>query len=258
MSRTRIFARFTRGGTDADASLERGHARQLLAYSMNLSVRSEVAMILPIPVAPGSGDDALTFLSLEGESALFDRLDALFDFEMLASRSKGGFRFAPQRQRLVVHQVGAFVASYVPSQDDFDRLDPRFRLPFRLSDAVPAYADYGFAVFQLERGDVTVHPMAFTFATRDPSRLFFPTVHVHDGTMKPVARFDHALYYQAEGAPPDDAPPPPVLPDVYRGDSVSITSPSFDAKGAVEPGRKVLRRKIVGKHANEDVWIDVR
>ena len=36
-----------------------------------------------------------------------------------------------------------------------------------LFDAVPHYADHGFAVFQLEPGNVTVHPMALTFPTRD-------------------------------------------------------------------------------------------
>lgn len=245
VAKTRILGRFT------------APSQQLLAYSMNLRVRAEVAMILPLPVVPGSGDDALRFLSLEGEGALFDRLDALFEIEMLASRAKGGFRLPSRRPRLVVHDVGAFVASYVPTQDDFDRLDPRFRLPFRLSDAVPSYADYGFAVFQLKPGDVTVHPMAFTFETRAPGRLFFPTVHVHDGAMHPVARFDHALYYQAAEFPPSDAPPPPVLPDSYRGDTVSLFPPSFDAKGALSTELRVLRRMLVGKRPNEDQWIDV-
>ncbi len=101
------------------------------------------------------------------------------------------------------------------------RLDPRFRLPEVLFDAVPAYADHGFAVFQLEPGNVTVHPMAMNFLTREPQRLFFPTVHVHDGTFHPTAKFDHTLYYQLEGGPYENL--------------VSPMKPQQDYAGLVDP-----------------------
>ena len=42
--------------------------------------------------------------------------------------------------------------------------------------------------------------MAFSFPRHDPDRLFFPTVHIHDGHVYSVAQFDHSLYYQ-----PDDS-----------------------------------------------------
>lgn len=245
VAKTRILARF------ADATPSGRTRRQLLAYSMNLRVGSDVAMILPLPVEVGAGDGAVEFMDLSGAAQLFDRLDVLFDLDQLAPR-KGGFRFAPQRRRLVVHEVGAFVASYVPTEDDFERLDPRFRLPLRLSDAVPAYRDHGFAVFQLKPGDVTVHPMAFTFPSRDPARLFFPTVHVHDGTLKPRARFDHALYWQ--GSPSGAERSAELAP----GDEVSFEPPMSDEKGALALDRHVLRRRLTGDHPNADVWIDVR
>lgn len=38
--------------------------------------------------------------------------------------------------------------------------------------------------------------MAFRFRTRHPDRVFFPTVHVHDGEVHETADFDHQLYYQ--------------------------------------------------------------
>lgn len=228
VEKTRILARFVEP------------KRQVLVYSMDLRVGAEVAMILPVPVVPGSGEHALDFVNLEGESDLFDRLDALFEQAPLPQ--KGGFRLAPPRQRLVVHEVGSFVASFVPTESDFDRLDPRFRLPLRLSDVVPAYRDYGFAVFQLKPGKVRVHPMAFTFETRAPRRLFFPTVHVHDGRMRPRAKFDHALYYQGGSA--------------LQADSVSDRPPRFDAKGALDTSAPVCRTKLRGDHANEDIWID--
>lgn len=147
---------------------------QALAYGMNLEAREPVAMVLPLPVVPGSGEDAVTFVDLSKEPQMFVHLAQLFEFAQVAAR-KGGISF-PSRSAptLVVHKVGAFVASYVPTRADFSRLDPRFRLPEVLFDAVPHYADYGFAVFQLEPGKVTVHPMAMKFPTRIPRSCSFP------------------------------------------------------------------------------------
>ena len=125
--------------------------------------------------------------------------------------------------------MGAFAASYVPSPADFDRLDPRFRLPRAVWEALGGYGDYGFSVFQLQPGrKARVHPMAFRFLTRDPSRLFLPTVHVHDGRVRPEAAFDHDLFYQAaEGE---------------AGDEGSLLLPGPDRDGIVAEGRPVRRR----------------
>lgn len=38
----------------------------------------------------------------------------------------------------------------------------------------------------------------FEFPTRHPDRLFFPTLHIHDGAVKPFARFAHTLYAQGK------------------------------------------------------------
>jgi hypothetical protein len=103
---------------------------------------------------------------------------------------------------LKVHAVGSFEASFVPGLRDFSRLDPRFRLGDDVWRQLPAYEDYGFAVFKLAKGrKARIHPMAFRFPTRAPDALFFPTVHVHDGAVHRVAEFDHRLFYQ--GADPD-------------------------------------------------------
>ena len=81
-----------------------------------------------------------------------------------------------------------------------------FGLPSNVWDGVPHYADWGFAVFKLKLGGwlkrllgrkTTIHPMAFEFPTRD-QRLFFPTLHVHDGEVHDQARFDHTFYAQPE------------------------------------------------------------
>lgn len=230
VSATRIFARME-------------GAEQALVYSMELSVAGEVAMILPVPVLPGSGDEALRFQSLEGREAFFDQLEALFVVPPPASRSLG-FQLAPQakaRPMLKVHAVGAFEASYVPGPGDFDRLDPRFRLPASVWEELGSYGDYGFAVFQLRPGrKARVHPMAFRFLTRDPGRLFFPTVHVHDGKVHAEARFDHALFYQAGGEPGDERAP---------------LLPGPDQDGLVQEGQPVHRRRLEGRLPNRDTWI---
>ncbi len=238
VSRTRILARMMEGG------------RQRLAYGMDLQTDRELAMVLPLPVVPGSGEDAVRFIDLSETPRMFDELDALFDFPQ--TRSKGGFPLRFERQKtLVVHDVGSFVASYVPTRADFERLDARFRLPEVLFDAVAHYADYGFAVFQLKPGKVTVHPMGLELPTRSPSRLFFPTVHVHDGRFHAKAKFDHALYYQHPRAPKG-----PGLLMTSDGDPVSWAPPSKTYAGMLDDARNIVRRTLRGSMPNEDTWID--
>jgi hypothetical protein len=182
VSGTRIFARAV-------------DARQLLVYEMRLVAESEVAMVLPLPVPAASREDAVQFVDLSGCPRFFADLDALFP-QPLSFGAPPPAR-APQAKTLAVHRVGAFVASFVPSRADFARLDPRFRLPERVWDALPEYADWGFAVFALTPGDrPEYHPMALELPRRSTDRLFFPTVHVHDGAVHATARFDHELYCQ--------------------------------------------------------------
>jgi hypothetical protein len=231
---TNIFARMT------------GPARQLLVYEMRLAADAEVAMILPIPVPAGTGEDAVRFLSLERYPKLFDDLDELFHEPML--RSRGATRSAPSRAPLAVHAVGAFEASFVPTLADFDRLDPRFRVPPGTIDCVPAYVDWGFAVFQLAptHGLASVHPMAFEFPTRTPARLFFPTVHVHDGTLHAHAEFAHRLY--AQGVEPEQT-------WVHRRMPASHPSkPSLQDTDLFELDAPISRRTLFGSYPNTDTW----
>ena len=154
---------------------------------------------------------------------------------------------------LPVHSVGAYDATDVPTIDAFSRLDERFRLSSAVWKALPQYADYGFVIFQLSQGEARFHPMAFTFPTRDPSKTYFPTTHVHDLKVHEKAGFDHVLYSQF-----DD-----------RSESEWINS---DATGAQIPGLHTwwgrdrshgiiarelpLRcRSMIGTFENADVWI---
>jgi hypothetical protein len=224
-------------------------AEQALVYSMTLSAQGDVAMILPLPVAPGLGEGALEFVDLEGYASFFDDLGRAFEMDEQAARKAAGTLLLSRSARplLVVHEVGAFEASFVPSPGDFDRLDPRFRLPTEVWARLPHYGDYGFAVFRLKKGaKQRIHPMAFRFKTRAPGRLFFPTVHVHDGEVHGEAEFDHTLYVQgAEG--------PEVGWVTRAGDVVDAEK----SRGLVDLEAPLARRTLRGQRKNEDIWFDL-
>lgn len=230
VANTNIFARMEADGIQA------------LVYSMQLGAAAELAMILPLPILPGAGEQALEFMSFEGHSNFFDTLAQLFVVPMPAARGGPAIHFAPQaRAPLPVHSVGAFEASFVPTQRDFDRLDPRFRIPESVWQQIGGYDDFGFAVFRLAPGKkANVHPMALRFQTRDRTNLFFPTVHVHDGTVHPSARFDHYLYYQSN-APQSDERAPLALPAT--------------AHPLLQRDLPVYRRRLHGKLPNRDTRI---
>jgi hypothetical protein len=171
-----------------------GDGKQHLAYSMKLHSLKDVAMILPLPTPKGSPANAVAWIDLSEFPHFFDVLYR----EFAPSIQKGGDDLGDlDGAPLAVASVGNFEASFVPAVKDFGRLDPRFRMPEGVWERLPAYRDFGFAVFKLKKGNAAVHPMAFTFPRADPHKLFFPTVHVHDGAVHPTAKFDHALYLQS-------------------------------------------------------------
>ena len=192
VSNTNIFARCSKQG------------RQFVVYSMNIQTKVDLAMILPIPVPSGSPDDAVRFINLKGYAAFFDDMPRGFPQPRSAGGEGKSFEgLANKSKPLPVVDVGDFGASFVPAIKDFARLDERFRLPNAAWDQLTRYRDYGFAVFKLKEGEAKkqqkVHPMTFEFPRANPveKRLFFPTVHIHDGKVHPEAEFDHALYCQA-------------------------------------------------------------
>lgn len=237
--------------------------RQVLVYEMSVGFASDVAMILPVPVAPGAGEDALSFVDLEGYPEFFRHLASAFPAEEALALGPSRSRpRAPQPAPLKVHDVGSFEASYVPTANDFARLDLRFRLSEEAwSVLAPRYATWGFAVFKLRGGGLVeglvgarrapkLHPMAFSFPSRDP-RLFFPTVHVHDGRFHAKATFDHTLYYQHPRAPNG-----PEI-DTFGGDAVSWAKPKQTYAGMLDTTRSVVRRTLRGSQPNVDTWIEL-
>jgi len=239
VSATNIFARPSTGN------------RQFIVYSMHLNTRSDVAMILPIPIAPHSNEQAVKFINLEKYADFFKDMDK--GFPMPQSRGLGGFKGEPAagaKTALEVVAVGSFEASFVPTIGDFKRLDSRFRLPDKTWDKLPQYHKYGFAVFKLKPGAKTIHPMAFDFPRADASKLFFPTVHIHDGQVHPKAGFDHSLFCQmAEGGRSR------VMHWMESPQPAASFMDATKSKGIVDAKSHCYLHKINGNYTNEDVWI---
>src|SRR5262245_25963630 len=145
-------------------------ARQFLVYSMTLSAKEDLAMILPIPVPKESKEDAVRFINLEKYPDFFQDMNN--GFPPPPTRAQGNtFGLGSKAEPLPVVEVGSFEASFVPSVKDFDRLDERFRLPTEVWNKLPRYKNYGFTVFKLKKGAKTIHPMAFEFPRAKPEKL---------------------------------------------------------------------------------------
>lgn len=235
---TRIFTRGFPAGAES--------ARQYVVYSMHLEAKESLAMILPLPVAPGGKEDAVRFINLKDYADFFTAMEAGFPAPRFLSDSKSETLGAPAG-RLKVQDVGSFRASYVPSVADFSRLDPQFCLPAATWEKLPQYRTYGFAVFQLKPGAKTIHPMAFSFPRAQPQDLFFPTVHIHDGQVHPVADFDHVLYCQRNSG---------EKPSLRRwSESPGLAGTFVDAKkseGIVDAGEHCYRLSMHGSLKNQD------
>jgi hypothetical protein len=233
VSSTNIFARSSVDG------------RQFLVYAMTLSSKEDVAMILPLPVPANSPEDALKWISLKEYPDFFRDLHRGFP-PSPAAPPPGTKSDVPKPRALAVVEVGDFEASFVPSEKDFERLDERFRLP----STPPAAKGFGFAVFKLKKGSRKIHPMAFEFPRANPARLFFPTLHIHDGKVHETADFDHALFAQnREGERLEiqdwqESPEP-----------ASLFVKTAKAQGLVDGERHLYLREILGNRKNEDVVI---
>jgi hypothetical protein len=239
-------------------------------YEMQVAARVPVAMILPVPVIACGGEDALSFINLEKFPNFFKAMAETFPARASKGmRGRGRDRGLLGSAPLKVHDVGQYIASYVPSVDQFDRLDERFRMPQNVWDSLPDYQDFGFAVFQLKETGLeprNFHPMAYRYPPADPYRLFFPTIHVHDLEVPKNAAYDHYLYYQPGGyfksmfesqretrAMLGSSFEPNDLGLWESADQYSFARFPFESsEGLVDKTRPLERLKVVGKLPNED------
>jgi hypothetical protein len=239
VSDTNIFARPSKDG------------RQFLVYSMTFKAGEELAMILPIPTPKDSKEDAVKFINLEKYDNFFAEMRSGFPLTLSDSNSphRGSKKDDLPGRKLVTVDVGSFVASFVPSVKDFSRLDDQFKLPTEIWDKLPQYKEWGFAVFQLKKGHLKIHPMALEYPRADAKKLFFPTVHIHDGSVPKKAKFDHMLFCQG--------------PDSDRlmeweetpGLAESFMTKLDKAQGIVDAKAHVYRKAMSGMFDNKDVLV---
>lgn len=180
---TRIFAR-----TAGD--------EQVIVYQNYIVSDEPAAMILPIPEATNQ-ENAVEFINMENHEYFFRDLNWCFQSERDRQMREARFKSCSLGlDALAVEDVGSFIASYVPSQQDFERLDPQFRFSSDIWDELPQYENFGFVVFQFKAGKHEPHPMAFRFKTTKPDYVYFPTVHIHDGQLHDTGHFDHVFFTQ--------------------------------------------------------------
>lgn len=218
--------------------------QQFLAYQLSAALDQEMAMILPLPVAP-TAQTPLQFLDLSDCPLFFSYLNESFG---MRSRSRKP-SLSLSLPTLEVVEVGSFQASFVPSIRDFERLDPRFRLDTSIWQQLPRYSDFGFAVFKLKEGDQKLHPMAFRFHTRYADKLFFPSVHVHDGTVPKTETFDHRLFCQSGRHPGEGW----HESNYMLGDKIPANQ---DFKELINTSKKGYRMILKGEFPNNDVVVD--
>lgn len=229
-----------------------GRGVHCTVYEMKVDTRVPVAMILPVPILQGQGEDALKFVNLQGYPDFFKDMEKLYPVPKTLGvvGVAGGFR---SRNPLKAHDVGDFIASYAPNRASMLRLDAQFRLAHNIWNSLPDYSNFGFAVFQIKPGQESkkIHPMAYTYPAENPEELFFPTVHVHDGSnVEAQSSFDHKLYTQASpnfqfvhSTPASweaSKPYPESVVDMEK------------AQGLLRPAAQVIRRKIYGTYPNAD------
>ncbi len=244
---TKIFSRLT--ANEADEIV------QYLVYSMNVSTDSEVAMILPLPVSSQT-EDAVQFIPLNGYSEFFEDMEKGFHTPIVGPGEAIACNAGSTPGKLAVKGIGDFIASFVPTLADFDRLDERFRLPAATWNKLPQYSDWGFAVFQLKESPAgqeiargtprRIHPMAFQYPTWMDESLYFPTLHIHDGQVNASAEFDHTLYFQGDEFHDfaDEISP-------YSADDFMKMDQAMEI---VQAGTVCGKRLIVGMNANEDTY----
>ncbi len=88
--------------------------------------------------------------------------------------------------------------------------------------------------------------MAFTFPSAVPDRLFFPTLHIHDGKVQKKADFDHDLFCQGSSLRPGDWRESDKLPVQFMK--------AGKTGGVVLPGQHIFRRRLKGNLDNTD-WL---
>jgi hypothetical protein len=225
VANTRIFARATPEG------------KQLLVYQMDYDADTDVALILPLPTTPDAAD-AVRFIDLSGYPEFFADVEKGFPFTRGGVPETG----APRRRAQAVNIDGSFAANQQALAD----LDASNRVSVDVWKELPEYADFGFAIFKISADAHTIPPLALEFTMRTPNLLYFPTVHIHDGTVPQEAPFDHDLFCQARAG-------------WLRSYDVAGSFMDMErAQDVVDGGERVSRMTVQGLHPNSDIIVGLK
>jgi hypothetical protein len=174
-------------------SPDKENKRQLTIYSNEVATRTKNAMILPVP-----NPESIELVDLSKYPKFFEDCENCF-YNLLtySTRSFMAERAYASASLLPVVQVGSYLASIVPSFDDFMRID---RSIFDVNnDLIPLLAKhyqtgFGFIICLLDEGKHMYHPFAYTHKLKENNRLFIPTRHYHPGEANQYADWDHVIY----------------------------------------------------------------
>lgn len=239
--------------SDTQIFARREKDQQYLVYRMRFDARKDVAMILPLPTPKDAKEETLQFIDMRGYLGFFKDLeDAFIPDPPFPGALAGGFGGTKKETKapLKVTAVGGYEASFAPHLEDMDRLDERFRLPRDIWKSFPQYDSYGFAVFKLQPGVLQAPPLGMSFPTQLKTKVYFPTVHIHDGRVHEKELFDHTLYAQlsAEQA---------MYADGWSG-SAKLAEQTVNRRRAgkiIDPKQHLYKRLLSGLQKNEDTLV---
>jgi hypothetical protein len=225
--------------------------KQFLVYSMNYRVGEDLAMVLPLPVPVGSKEDAVQFIDLHGYGEFFADLQSGFpvaasDKRRPLSRSMPShcrqrrsrwFRSAASKRRLC-RRSKTLRASMLG-----------FACRTGFGTSCPPTKSRGLRCSSCARMPARCIRWRLRFLAPIASKLFFPTVHIHDGKVHDTAHFDHSLYCQvgSQYGKTTGWEETPQLASAF----VKVAA----TKGIVDGSAHCYRKTILGNQKNQDTWL---
>lgn len=193
-------------------------AHQLTVFQITLTVDEPTVVALPIPIRDGGAGD-VRLISMGSYPFFFADLSTAF----------GGSPASPE-----------------PSGDDA----PRFAaaagdvgLPLSFLQHWPGYESYGYVAFVAQGPAPASLLVAFSFPTRHPNNLYFPTLHFA-GAPAPAVDFDCEMFAQPG--------PNRVLDPWWQPSSGPARGFMRRSRGIVDAYRLCFRGALQGSQPNGD------
>jgi hypothetical protein len=214
---------------------------QVLAIALHVETKrdADAVLVLPLPVKPGG---RCAFADVQYDEMFVD-IGKCWEPSLVISDN-------PRLEAELLGNIlaGAAPASngvYFASRAELARLDVKLRPP---AAAVAKYADYGFAVFRMPKGQANVMPLALVFESREPNKVYFPLLAVGaDGKVPERVRMDHAIYLQTWTGKRVEAF---VESDTACFEHVDVKA----ARGLVRGELRAWKTELRGERKNEDFW----